>query len=96
MNENFIEKTYKNSEKHYHKFTPISDYIGKHYIGAPVGKQPLTKENLDVISMVSAMDMYIGSEFTKKKFIATGVVLGVAGTLVTIAIIRKIKSKEEA
>lgn len=95
MNENFIEKTYKNSEKHYHKFTPISDYIGKHYIGDPKD-HVLTKEERATISMFSATDMYIGSEFTKKKFIATGVILGVVGTLVTIAIIRKIKSKEEA
>ena len=95
MNEQLIEKLYEKGAKYYHKFTPISDYIGKHYIGDPVGRV-LTKEDRDVISMCSAIDMYIGSEFTKKKFIATGVVLGVVGTLVTMAIVRKVKNKEEA
>lgn len=95
MKENLIEKAYKNSEKHYHKFTPISDYIGKQYIGNPKD-HILTKDERATISMFSAIDMYIGSEFTKKKFIATGVVLGVVGTLIAITIIRKVKKKEEA
>lgn len=93
MKKNKHKTTVVESEKNYSKFKPISDYIGEHYVGDPVDK-PLTNEERNVISMFSAMDMYIGSEYTKKQFIATGMVIGIISTIVTIKIINKIKKKE--
>ena len=95
MQDNHIEKLIWKAGDNYSKFKSVSDYIGKHYIGAlPV--QSLNAKERDVISTFSAMDMCIGSEFTKKKFIAAGILIGVGGTIALEIIITKIRKKIEA
>ena len=96
MQDNHIEKLYKKAGDNYSKFKSISDYwIGKYYITSLPG-QSLNAKERDVISTFSAMDMYIGSEFTKKKFIAAGILIGVGGTIALEIIITKIRKKIEA
>lgn len=88
-----IKNWYKNSIKHHEKFLSIANYIGEKYI-TPLDGEELTKENMATIAMFSAMDMYIGSESTKKKFIGAGVAIGVIGTIVAIMVLKELKKGE--
>jgi len=96
MNNKRIEKLYVDGYENRKVFRPISDYINENYVTDPLNGDKLTKEDRDVISDCSAIDMAIGSESTKVKYLIIGSLIGIAGTVILLQIKKKFKKKEEA
>lgn len=90
LNVNRIEQIYKVSESKFKNFKPVSDYIVEHYVDDLPGT-PLSVGDRDVISMCSAIDMRIGAELVKRKYIVLGVVVGVVATIAVVKIIEHVK-----
>ena len=87
-----IEKIYKNGYDKRKDFRPISDYINEKYVTPASGKE-LTNEAREVISDCSAIDMGIGSESTKNKYMIIGSVIGIVGTIIILQIRKKFKKR---
>ena len=91
MNNSRIEKAYKDIDSKSKGFRPISDYIVEHYVTDPHEGTKLTKEDRDVISYVSSVDMAMGAEAKKVEYIIIGSLIGIVGTIIVMKIIKKFK-----
>lgn len=69
-----IERAYKVAgEKGFKKFSKAALYIANKYCEFPNGGK-------DTIVWCNAVDMAMGAELVKKKYVITGVAIGVLGT----------------
>jgi hypothetical protein len=93
MNDARIENIYINGYEKRKDFRPISDYIVEKYVTPGGDGKELTKEALDTISEVSAIDMAIGSESTKNQYLIIGSLIGIVGTIVIFKLKNKFKRK---
>ena len=92
MNKAF-DKIYNQASKQgFEKFKKMSDYMVEHYISPPSLGNVLSKEALDTISTCSAVDMAIGAKLVKRKYIITGVCIGV---LASVIIYSQVIKKED-
>ena len=80
-------KVYKNGTSNAKKFRHFSQWVVDNYVEGIPGNGHLDKAALSNIADVLSMDMAIGSEFFKRKYIVTGIVIGGALTLTIIKII---------
>ena len=87
-------KVYKNGASNARKFRHFSQWVVNNYVEGIPGNGHLNKVDLNNIADVLSMDMAIGSEFFKRKYIVTGIVIGGALTL-TISKLIDIYQKEE-
>ena len=95
LNDMGIEKLYKKGLANSKQFRSLSDYIVEHYVyDIPNGKK-LTEVSRAVISECSAIDMAIGSESSKNKYLITGILIGVATTGAILSIRKIIKSRKK-
>jgi len=96
MNNARIDKLYNNNiDEKAKDFRPMSDYIVNKYVKSVEGKE-LTQEARENISFISSVDMAMGSESTKVKYLIIGSLIGIAGTVTLLQIKKKFKKKEEA
>ena len=89
-----IEKLYIEGYEKRNDFRSMSDYINEKYVTDPKEGDKLTQEARDVISEVSAIDMAIGSESTKNKYLLIGSAIGIVGTIIVMKIRKKFKKDE--
>ena len=85
-----IERIYLNGYENRNKFRPISDYINEKYV-TPTPDKELSQEAREVISDCSAVDMAMGAESVKSKYLIIGSLIGIAGTIVLLQIKKKFK-----
>ena len=76
-------KVYKNGASNSKKFRHFSQWIVDNYVAGIPGNDHLNKVDLRNIADVLSLDMAIGSELFKRKYIVTGIVIG--GVLVLTA-----------
>lgn len=86
------EKIYTNGYEHSNKFMDFSKWIVKNNVATDPRNSHLTAEALEGIVEVLAIDMAIGSELKKNKYIITGVIIG--GLLTAGVIILNNKLRE--
>lgn len=81
------EKVYKNGTSNARKFRHFSQWVVDNHVEGIPGNGHLDKVALSNIADVLSMDMAIGSEFFKRKYIVTGIVIGGASALTIMKII---------
>ena len=88
-------KVYKNGASNSKKFRHFSQWVVDNHVKGIPGNDHLNKVDLGNIADVLSIDMAIGSELFKRKYIVTGIVIG--GVLVlTISKVIDIYQKERA
>ena len=85
-----IEKLYEASMKNAEKFKEMADLVVQTYC-TDIEGAALSPESAEGIAKASAVDMAIGAEVVKPKYVIAGVVIGVVTTVATIAIVKKIR-----
>lgn len=75
-------KVYKNGTSNARKFRHFSQWIVDNHVKGIPGNGHLDKVDLRNIADVLSLDMAIGSELMKRKYIVTGMVIG--GALVIV------------
>ena len=86
-------KVYKNGTSNAKKFRHFSQWIVDNHVEGIPGNGHLNKVDLRNIADVLSLDMAIGSELFKRKYIVTGIVIGGALAL-TISKVIDIYQKE--
>lgn len=91
MKDSRIDKLYNNDiDEKAKEFRPMSDYIVNKYVTSVEGKK-LTQEARMNISFISSVDMAMGAELVKSKYLIIGSLIGIAGTIVLLQIKNKFK-----
>ena len=88
-------KVYKNGTSNSKKFRHFSQWVVDNHVAGIPGNGHLNTVDLRNIADVLSMDMAIGSELFKRKYIVTGIVIGGALAL-TISKLIDIYQKERA
>ena len=85
-----IENAYNLASKTSSKFSKAAKYIVEHYVSEVPGSAKLSEEAMNVIAEVSAIDMAVGAELTKKKNILIGLCAGIVMTFAIIQIKKEV------
>ena len=88
-------KVYKNGTSNVRKFRHFSQWIVDNHVEGIPGNGHLNKVDLRNIADALSLDMAIGSELFKRKYIVTGIVIGGALAL-TISKVIDIYQKRES